>query len=380
MLSIKRGLDCYQAEALLNKPYGYNSTHVIVNTPNDLFVHRFNIKLCSKGAQIKNPTFKLGDLGVIVQGIAMEKALLSYLGFFALTCREKATSRGEINKQKLYNLRTETDHGFDRFSSDFNNAIVWHLQSEWYQNHSSIIALHNFVNSVFNQVLGCGVARDPLSPIKNRISAAKPLMRMDGAYEKEQFRLLTELKNFVTKQLRFNHPKLIETFYSYKPYTNNRGIFVEIDVFNCCQFDKVDQVVHNLLDSRKGTFFQKLFWTELPLGVDLISFYRPIQSASDFTFGKDHPNDLLLTEREIGFMSLDEQLKLRNIDDFSSSDDEDFMNHSPIHFSSRQKQSVNKDLPADPKTPQTKLMPPPECVTPSKTTRKRKRSLAPINK
>ena len=91
MLSIKRGLDCYQAEVLLNKPYGYNSTHVIVNQPNDIFCHRFNIKLCSADANIKNPTFKHGDLGIIVQGLAQEKALLSYLGFFALACRENYT-------------------------------------------------------------------------------------------------------------------------------------------------------------------------------------------------------------------------------------------------------------------------------------------------
>ena len=370
MLSFKRGLDCYQSETLLNKPYGYNSTHVIVNQPNDIFCHRFNIKLCSKDAKIKNALYKHGDIGTIVQGIALEKALLSYMGFFALTCREKATSRGEISKQKLYSLRNETDYGFDRFASDFNSALVWHLQSEWYHNHDSIITLHNFVNAVFNQILGCGASRDPLSPIKNVIFAAKPLLRMNGAYEKDQFKLLTELKNFVTKQLRFNHPKLIETYYSYKPYTNNRGIFVEIDVYNCCQFDRVDEIMHNMLNGRKGTFFQKLFDIELPLGVDLITFYKPVPDR-EFVFGKLHPNDLLLTERDIGFMSLDELMPIGLNDDFSSSDDEDFLRRSPI-ITSRKSPSVNKET--DNKN--TQLMPPPTNTTPSKVSRKRKRSIA----
>ena len=235
-----------QTENMLNKPFGYNSTHVIVNQPNDIYCHRFNLKLCSNGANIQNLMYKHGDIGTIMQGIAQEKAILAYLGFYAQTVREKSTTRGEINKQKLYGLRTETDHGFDRFSEDFNNGIVWHLQNEWYKNHNSIIDLHNFINAVFNQILGCGASRDPLSPIRNQPFAAKPLQRMDGIYEMEQFRLLTELKNFVTKQLRFNHPKVIETYYSYRPYSNNRGIFVEIDIFSSCQFENMDQITHKL--------------------------------------------------------------------------------------------------------------------------------------
>ena len=371
MLSVKRGLDCYQSEVLLTKPYGYNSTHVIVNQPNDIFCHRFNVKLCSKDAKIKNPMYKHGNIGTIVQGLALEKALLSYLGFFALTCREQVTTRGEINKQKLYSLRSETDYGFDRFASDFNSALVWHLQSEWYHNHQSIIALHNFINAVCNQIFGGGAARDPLSPIRNNVFAAKPLIKMDGAYEGEQFVLLTELKNFVTKQLRFNHPKLIETYYSYKPYTNSRGIFVEIDIFNCCQFGQVDEIMHNMLSSRRGTYFQKLFNNDLPLGIDLITFYKPISNRK-FIFGKSHPDNLLLAERDIGFLSLDEQLENESKDGFSSSDDEDFINRSPILFRKRKSPSTSKE---NSEENLTQLMPPPVEATPIKAGRKRKRSI-----
>ena len=142
MLSIRKGLDCYQAENLLDKPYGYNSTHVIVNVPNDIYCHRYNLKLCSKNAQIRNLDFQKGLLGDIMQGLAIERGLLAYIGFHALVCRDGPPDKGEINKQKLYGLRNETDHGFDRFASDFNNGIIWHLQNEWYK----IISKESFEN------------------------------------------------------------------------------------------------------------------------------------------------------------------------------------------------------------------------------------------
>ena len=342
MLSIKKGLDCYQSEKLLDKPYGYNSTHVIVNAPNDIHCHRFNIKLCSKGANIRNPNFKKGNMGDLMHHLAIEKALLAYIGFHALTCRDFETTRGEVSKAKLFGLRNETDHGFDRMASDFNNGIIWLLQNEWYRNHNSIISLHNFLNMFFNSVLGCKTRRDPLSPIREVVFAAKPLERMNGTYEKDQLKLLVELKNYVTKQIRFNHPKVVETFYSYRPHCNNRGIFLEIDIYMSCQFDLLDQVLHTMLDSRKGTYFQKLFQADVPLGVDLVAFYLPDKVEKRFVFGKNHPENVFESEREIGFMSIEQHEKLVAEDEFSSSDDEHLV--SPVVPSTRNRfAAVTKD-------------------------------------
>ena len=328
--------------------------------PNDIYCHRYNLKLCSKNAQIRNLDFQKGLLGDIMQGLAIERGLLAYIGFHALVCRDGPPDKGEINKQKLYGLRNETDHGFDRFASDFNNGIIWHLQNEWYKNHDSIVALHNFLNMVFNQVLGSKTKRDPLSPIREFIFAAKPLERMNGTYEKGQLNLLIELKNFVTKQIRFNHPKVMETFYSYRPYVNNRGIFVEIDIYLCCQFQLLDGIMHNMLSARKNTYFNKLFSKETPLGIDLMTFYSSHISHGIGEFGKTHPSDLLKTEREIGFMSIEKQKELVQKDDFTSSDDENLF--SPLNSKSTNKRA-------------TSSVQEHRFETPTRTARKRKRGL-----
>ena len=324
MLNVRRGLDCYEQELQLRKPTGFLSTHSIQNHPNDVFIHRYKMKLCNVNQEIVNPNFENGNLGAIAQTLAIEKALLAYVGFYSVATRGEITDK-TLDKAKLFNMRSELTHGFDRYAEDLNRALVWYVQGDWYKNSQSLIILHNFLNAIMIKVGGFKNDRDPLSPIRNTDFISLWLLRMNGDYETEQFRLLTELKKLITQSLRRFMPHIFETYYTYKVTSTNRGLFVEIDVLSCFKFDNMDSVIFNLLNTRKDTYFSKLFPLNYPIGADLAAFC-PLLRSVDMTFQqKLHPLSLLKNERKKYFMSIENQLKRAEEDQFSSSDDENFL-------------------------------------------------------
>ena len=126
-------------------------------------------------------------------------------------------------------------------------------------------------------------------------------------------------------------PNISETYYAYKMVPNNRGLFVEIDVLTGYKFDKMDRVIRCLLDTRKDTFYDKLFPLEISLGPDLTSFCDFPTTTGRVFFNKvHHPVGLMRNERISFFMTIENQKKLSEKDDFSSSDDENFLSPTKV--------------------------------------------------
>ena len=331
MFNLKRALDCYQQELLLNKPNGYVNTHCIQNAPNDVYIHRYKVKLCSKNTHSKliiNPTFEKGDFGTVARILALERSILAYLGYYSVATRGESKV-DVINQAHLYNMRNELNCKFNEYADDMNKGLIWHLSDSWFQNPKNIVILHNFLSAVMTNIGGFKMDRDPLSPIRNFEFASQWMLRMNGDFEVSQLQLLEDLKKLVTGPLKHFWPNITETYYSYKMVPNNRGLFVEIDVLTSYKFTNMDKIIRNLLDSRKDTFFDKLFPIGMSVGADLAVFSDITTATGRVFFNKvHHPYDYMRKERFSFFMTIENQKKLAAKDDFSSSDDENFLSPS----------------------------------------------------
>ena len=182
MLNVRRGLDCYEQELQLRKPVGYMNTHCIQNHPNDIIIHRYKLKLCNHKQEIANLNFEKGDLGIIAQSLALERAFLAYLGYFSVATRGENFEK-TLDGAKLFKMKNELSEGFDHYADDMNRALIWYLQDDWYKNSLSVITLHNFLSAIMTKIGGFKAERDPLSPIRNPNFVSFILLRMNGNYE-----------------------------------------------------------------------------------------------------------------------------------------------------------------------------------------------------
>ena len=324
MLRILKGLNCYNEDTNYYKPYGFQCTSTIRNAPHDLKVTKFNLVLSNGEANYYNPNYEKGDIGQILRLVACERAFLAYLAFFGQLMEPQPFR--SLNKAKLYEIRKLVPKGFEEYSPELVQKLLWLLQdSDWFRDGHAINALHNFLTALVHNVFGSLSPNKLKSPVRDRKFICVPFRRMDGEYEHNQWNIFNDLVNLVTKPLLQEFPHIVETYYSYKPILTHKTLSLEINVIISCRFTGLTTVVNNLFASKEGHYYHKLFPKVENIGFDLNIFAKTDSKAieNENNFGKSCPNDLFMKNRSLlGFRTVEAYLKQSKLDDFSSTENE----------------------------------------------------------
>ena len=325
MNSINKGLHCYEGKSDLYVPHGYMGTKTIKNEPNNIIQHKFQLKLCSAESEIYNPDYTRGNFGAVIRLLALERALGVFLGFHSETTDHKSSTNKILNKVHLYDIKKEVATGFSIYNKELVRQVFWQLQNvEWFKDSESLIILHNFLVAVSHTVFGCKTPSSPLSPQRNNKFYSKLLKDLNGQNELEQLDCFNQLSNIFKRGLLSKYPQIVKIYAAYKPWTTRTGLFVDINIYIGCNFNGINTVMSNLINTQRG-FFCEIF-SGGPFGLDLARFHDGGAFLIDDSFGIKPDNDILKIERHSYFLPEESCQAQERVDDgFSSSDDEDII-------------------------------------------------------